>query len=207
MVTRWATARPIRRVPHRSSSALPRSWVCIQAAGNSTINGTVTSSVGGGNRRVFGSSESCSGSATTRRFIHHVDQKSASNACSLTQPDSPVRVTPFSIPAAGNVYEEFAPSPSNTAPTADNKNASTKDGGWDHAHRLRRAQTCQLTFSIVTGPTGSLGSISNSFCVWGTPSTDSGAPCRNANQNGSDSFTYKVNDGRPTPLRRPSRSR
>ena len=94
----------------------------------------------------------------------------------------------------------FSLAPSNTAPSADNKTPSTNE---DVAVGITLtgsdAQTCQLTFSIVAGPTnGTLGSISNNACVSGTPNnTDSASVTYtpNANYNGSDSFTYKVNDG------------
>jgi VCBS repeat-containing protein len=59
-------------------------------------------------------------------------------------------------------------------------------------------ETCQLTFTIVSGPTnGTLGSISNQACTPGNPNSDSATVLYtpSANYFGSDSFTYKVNDG------------
>ncbi|HEU5491276.1 MAG TPA: Ig-like domain-containing protein, partial [Gaiellaceae bacterium] len=87
----------------------------------------------------------------------------------------------------------------NTAPTANNVSDSTNEdtpkaitlSGSD-------AQQCELTFSIVSGPTnGTLGSISDNACTSGSPNTDTAGVIYmpNANFNGSDSFTYQVNDG------------
>ena len=59
------------------------------------------------------------------------------------------------------------------------------------------AETCELTFSIVTGPThGSLGSISNNACAGGGPFTDSASVTYTPANNyfGTDTFTYKVTD-------------
>ncbi len=58
--------------------------------------------------------------------------------------------------------------------------------------------TCELTFSIVDPPAnGSLGSITGQTCTAGTPSSDTAlvdyTPA--AGFFGTDSFTYKVNDG------------
>src|SRR5262249_56626181 len=58
--------------------------------------------------------------------------------------------------------------------------------------------SCELTFSIVSAPAnGTLSSISNNPCSPGTPDTDSATATYtpNAGFHGSDSFTYKVNDG------------
>ena len=93
----------------------------------------------------------------------------------------------------------YAGTPTNTAPTSNNVSDSTNEdtpkaitlSGSD-------AEQCNLTFSIVTGPAnGALGSISDSPCTSGSPNTDTAAVMYtpNANYNGSDSFTYRVNDG------------
>lgn len=88
---------------------------------------------------------------------------------------------------------------SNTSPTANNASATTnEDTTVAIALSGSDAELCELTFSIVTGPThGTLGSITNNACVSGSPNTDSASVTYtpNANFNGSDSFTYKVNDG------------
>ncbi|MBI2887920.1 MAG: S8 family serine peptidase [Chloroflexi bacterium] len=90
----------------------------------------------------------------------------------------------------------------NTAPTADGKSVSTSEDT-DVSITLSGsdAETCELTFSIVTGPSnGSLGAISNNACTSGSPNTDTASVTYTpkANFNGSDSFTYRVSDGSAT---------
>jgi hypothetical protein len=89
--------------------------------------------------------------------------------------------------------------PSNTAPTAANVSDSTnEDTPKAITLSASDAQQCELTFSIVSGPTnGTLGSIANNACASGSPNTDTASVTYtpNANFSGSDSFTYKVNDG------------
>jgi subtilisin len=91
------------------------------------------------------------------------------------------------------------PSPSNTAPTANNVSVTTSVNtavavtlsGSD-------AEQCELTFSIVTPPTkGSLSTIGNNACSSGSPNTDTASVTYtpSVDVSGSDSFTYKVNDG------------
>jgi hypothetical protein len=86
-----------------------------------------------------------------------------------------------------------------TPPTATNESAATNEGvavpitlhGSD-------PQACELIFSIVVGPSnGTLGSITNNACAAGSPNTDTASVTYtpNAGFHGSDSFTYKVNDG------------
>ncbi len=60
---------------------------------------------------------------------------------------------------------------------------------------------CELTFAITVNPTiGTLGTINNATCVSGTPNTDSATVTfvPNNNAQGSDSFTFSVNDGNAT---------
>ena len=84
----------------------------------------------------------------------------------------------------------------NTAPTANAVSASTnEDTPMATTLSGSDAQQCELTFSIVSGPSnGSLGSISNNTCAAGTD-TASVTYTPNPNFSGSDSFTYMVNDG------------
>src|SRR5207248_7676750 len=89
--------------------------------------------------------------------------------------------------------------PVNDAPTADAKSVTTAE---DTAKTVTLTGSDidgdPLTFAIVSGPThGTLGSIGSVTCTGTTPNNCSAnvtytpAP----NFNGSDSFTYKVNDG------------
>ena len=86
-----------------------------------------------------------------------------------------------------------------TPPTAVDQ-AATTDQGVAVPVTLQGSDpdSCELTFSIVAGPaSGSLGSIANNSCAPGTPDTDTASVTYtpNAGFHGSDSFTYKVNDG------------
>lgn len=89
--------------------------------------------------------------------------------------------------------------PVNDLPTAQPVNTSTTEGnpvgvglsGSD-------VETCELTFSIVSGPSnGNLGAINNNACLPGVPNNDSASVTYTPNGTftGGDSFTYKVNDG------------
>lgn len=87
----------------------------------------------------------------------------------------------------------------NTAPTASNTLAATSvDTSVAVALGGSDAETCELTFSIVSGPSsGTLSVISDSTCTAGTPNTDTASVTYTPNAlfSGSDSFAYKVNDG------------
>ena len=96
---------------------------------------------------------------------------------------------------------KFAPcTPADTnPPTASNETASTDQGvavpvtlhGSD-------VEVCELTFSIVAAPAnGSLGPITNNLCASGSPNADTASVTYtpSAGFSGTDSFTYKVNDG------------
>ena len=59
-------------------------------------------------------------------------------------------------------------------------------------------ETCELAFSVVTGPTsGVLGAITNQACISGSPNTDTATVTYTPNPDftGADSFTYMGNDG------------
>jgi PKD repeat protein len=87
----------------------------------------------------------------------------------------------------------------NTVPVAAATSASTsEDGAVSVALSGTDAETCDLTFSIVSAPThGTLGPISNAPCSAGDPNADSATITYtpHANYNGADSFTYRVGDG------------
>jgi thermolysin len=87
----------------------------------------------------------------------------------------------------------------NTPPSADGKTATTSAGTpVEVALSGADAETCELLFSVVSGPTnGTLGALGNAPCVAGSPHRD-GATVTYTPAGGfvgSDSFTYKVNDG------------
>lgn len=103
------------------------------------------------------------------------------------------------INAASAVSGCGAPPPANTAPVANNVVTTTSE---DTAVVVTLSgsdvETCDLAFSIVTGPgSGSLGAINNNPCAAGSPNTDSATVTYTppANFSGLVSFTYKANDG------------
>ena len=91
--------------------------------------------------------------------------------------------------------------PPNSLPTANATSANTnEDNAVSVALSGGDVETCELTFSIVTGPTnGSLGAITSpgNNCASGSPNTDSATVAYTPANNyfGGDSFTYKVTDG------------
>lgn len=59
-------------------------------------------------------------------------------------------------------------------------------------------ETCELTFSILEGPTnGELSGVTDADCAEGDPNTDSAVVTytRYAGFTGEDSFTFRANDG------------
>jgi len=85
----------------------------------------------------------------------------------------------------------------NTAPVANAQLVTTCEGT-AKAITLSGSdpETVELTFSIVIGPShGSLGVITDNAGTSGTPNTDTANVTYTPTANGSDSFTYKVNDG------------
>jgi hypothetical protein len=102
-------------------------------------------------------------------------------------------------PGQISLTANYAPVPVNSAPIANNVSDSTnEDTPKEIALSASDVQQCELAFSILSGPTnGTLGSISNNACTAGSPNADTASVTYtpNGNFSGSDSFTYKVNDG------------
>ncbi|MBI4199716.1 MAG: tandem-95 repeat protein, partial [Chloroflexi bacterium] len=85
----------------------------------------------------------------------------------------------------------------NDPPVADSQSVSVTNA-LDITLTGSDVETCELTFSIVQGPTkGTLGSISGLACAPGAPNTDRATVryTATAGASGSDSFTFRVNDG------------
>ena len=86
----------------------------------------------------------------------------------------------------------------NSPPTANGTSASTtEDGSTSILLSGTDAESCELTFSIVSAPTrGTLSPVSNHLCAAGAPNSDSASVIYTpqSNYNGGDSFTYKVRD-------------
>ena len=89
--------------------------------------------------------------------------------------------------------------PANNIPTAADLNLSTaQDTPLTVTLAGTDIETCELTFSIVTGPThGGLGAIGPLACAAGSPNTDTASVLYTptSGYTGSDSFTYRVSDG------------
>ncbi len=180
------------------------------AATNGTITGTVTDSSTG--LPISGATVSCAitpagcnniASTTTAAngtYSLAIQYGGSTATASVTASASGHTSVTANVSVASNAgARNFSLAPSNTAPSAVNKTPSTNE---DVAVGITLtgsdAQQCELVFSIVSPPTnGTLGSISNNACVSGSTNTDSASVTYspNANYNGSDSFTYKVNDG------------
>jgi hypothetical protein len=89
--------------------------------------------------------------------------------------------------------------PGNVAPSATGATLSTSaDTSLAVTLSATDADNCELTFSVVTQPAhGTLSPLSDQACLSGTPNQDSATTTYTpaAGFNGTDSFTFKANDG------------
>ena len=89
--------------------------------------------------------------------------------------------------------------PGNAPPSAGATSATTPlDSPVAVALSGTDAETCELTFSIATGPAhGTLGPIADTGCTAGSPDADAASVTYTpaAGYSGPDSFTYRTNDG------------
>jgi hypothetical protein len=131
----------------------------------------------------------------------------ASNPTGTKQPTTAATGTVVLTSIGGSTdayyHNEFLPSgpppPPNTTPVANGTSTTTDE---DTAVGIELSgtdvETCELSFSIVTQPAhGSLSSIANSACLPGVPNTDTASVTYTPapDFDGSDSFTFRVNDG------------
>jgi acid phosphatase type 7 len=87
----------------------------------------------------------------------------------------------------------------NTAPTAENASPTVLQDSSNNALTLtgHDAETCNLNFSIVSPPAGTLDPLAVQPCTSGSPNTDTANTSYTPPPgfSGTDTFTYKVNDG------------
>ena len=87
----------------------------------------------------------------------------------------------------------------NTAPTAENGTSTVLQDSSNNALTLtgHDAETCNLNFAIVSPPAGTLDPLAVQPCTSGSPNTDTANTSYTPPPgfSGTDSFTYKVNDG------------
>ena len=87
--------------------------------------------------------------------------------------------------------------PGNTAPVAANVSATTTMGvPVTLTLRATDAETCELVFAIVAGPsTGTLGPVETDACTAGAPNSDTARITYTPSAEGTFSFTFSANDG------------
>ncbi len=180
------------------------------ASGNATVTGSVKSSVAGNpgiSDATVACTAGCSGTTTTTTdgsgnysFSGGNKLNFSGSSASVTLSASKAGFTSQSrtFTASGTHVIDFVLTPTNSAPTATSQSVSTSE---DNIKVIALAGSDAdgnaLTFSIVSGPsTGSLGSIGAVTCTGTAPKncTADVTYTPAANYNGSDSFTYKVND-------------
>ncbi len=123
-------------------------------------------------------------------------------AASYTGPDSfSYKVNDGSADSLSDGTATITVTAVNTSPTANDTSKTTnEDTAANVALSGGDAETCELTFSLVTVPTKGTVNFAGqtpAACAGTGPYTDSATVTYtpNANANGSDSFTYRVNDG------------
>ena len=102
--------------------------------------------------------------------------------------------------ALGDFTDSFTISGSaaNQKPVASDVSATSAGDPVAVTLRGNDVETCEVTFSILTGPTnGTLSPLTDQPCVAGKPNQDSAVVTYTptAGFTGTDSFTYQVNDG------------
>ncbi len=114
------------------------------------------------------------------------------------------KLTTTAIDSSGNTSEfsgvVTVQAAANTPPTADAKSITgiTESTSANVTLSGSDAELCDLTFTIVSSPAnGTLGTLSDAPCTSGNPNHDTATIKYTPFNfyNGSDSFTYKVNDG------------
>ena len=87
----------------------------------------------------------------------------------------------------------------NAAPTAENGTSTVLQDSSNNPVELtgHDAETCDLNFSIVSPPAGTLDPLAVQPCTSGSPNTDRATTSYQPppSFSGTDSFTYRVNDG------------
>ncbi len=152
-----------------AGSGQPQQTRTFSRTGPASTGGGTSSIASGGTESVKVSVTGVTAGSVFDKW-HFVDGNTAGDGIFFSNSQS------FCFPTENNTNRTFIAfvKAANTAPTANAVTTSTPEdtpkaitlSGSD-------AQQCELSFSIVAGPTnGSLGSISNNACTAGSPNTD-----------------------------------